>query len=183
MEQYSLNDTEYAPAAEGAILSLDYSQDFNAFSNTGLNAPLYGIALEQDGNFYDGPAFTGSNFFWLHSEVSQLRASDFGLPHNGESNMQGPHPDFSTAGQPIRFGFYVYETNYSTPFESESGVDNWDVTLHVVPEPAAPTSLGALLLLSALRRRRAVRLRTDRDERHVIWIEPGTAARREVRAI
>ena len=74
----------------------------------------------------------------------------------------GPGPDFSSSGGPIQFGFRAGislicnapETSFCTATNIVTGLDNYNLTLTVVPLPAAGWLLGSGLLgLAVLRRR------------------------------
>jgi hypothetical protein len=152
------NTANYTPSTSGAIGSLSFSID-GAIENSSTNSPLSERpVVYQDGSYYFGPQNLLPSGFstWTSDAVSNLTATDF-------SDLPGSaHPDFSSAGDPIEFG-YSLET-FSTPANasaSESGFfygianDNWSITLTpAVPEPAS-ISIGALVAAALLARRRA----------------------------
>lgn len=146
----SLYNNAFNPV-NGAIVSVDYAQDFRVISNNQPDPIVFGIALEQGGFLYLGPAFTNSDTSWTSEHLSNLGATDFA---NQSLVLGAPHPYFAAGTLPINFGFYVAESSYPIGFHSVSGVDNWQVTLHVdVPEPRTGRLSPALLLaLLALRR-------------------------------
>jgi hypothetical protein len=62
---------------------------------------------------------------WLSVVLTGLTADDF-IPGTGT------HPDFSSSGGVIGFGFARSNTNPGgTSIETQHGVDNWSFTLHV----------------------------------------------------
>jgi hypothetical protein len=137
---------------DGAIVSVDYAQDFRVISNNQPDPIVFGLALEQGGSLYLGPAFTSSDTSWTREQITSLSATDF---VNQSLVMGAPHPYFGAGTLPINFGFYVAESSYPVGFHSVSGIDNWQVTLHVdVPEPGLGCIASALVLaLVACRRR------------------------------
>jgi hypothetical protein len=100
----------------------------------------YSFALEQGGTRY---YTTASDFFypiWQPYQSLNLTAADFDtspLVSLGVSN--GQQPDFSSSGAPITFGYALGNTYVSGTgtLVSAHGADNWAVTVHAVPVPAA----------------------------------------------
>ncbi|MEO8028598.1 MAG: hypothetical protein ABI823_19100 [Bryobacteraceae bacterium] len=115
----------YNPSSQGAISTVDFlydSEEVSAASPSGATAVL--ILLVFQNNTYYVTNF--SDLFtpgWSHFIRAGLSSGSF-HPLQG-STLE--HPDFSSAGAPIQFGFYTVTT---TPGTTHLGVDNFTVTLH-----------------------------------------------------
>jgi PEP-CTERM motif len=142
----------YNPAS-GAISALDFSQDRNVTFTSGTviqsNAAATAL-LQQGGKFYRdtivGPAFSAGT--WQTISAAGLQASDFSLYDFATNTIDSTqHPDFSSAGSVINFGFRTgldHTNTLGTGF-FDSLSDNLSFTLTTVPEPS---SLG--LVMTAL---------------------------------
>ena len=137
---YSLNQNAiWDPSVQGEILSLDYSEDGQLFLATGgATVSRGGPALLQGGTLYHYSAFNISNpSAWSLLSVTGATSTNF--VQLGTSN----HPDFTSTGSLITFGYLRANSTPSVVgYTTESGIDNWSLTLSV-PEPA----LLALLLV------------------------------------
>lgn len=119
--------------------------------------------LFQDGNYYIGPYDSQTASVWTQYSYTDFTASDFGPSF-------GPHPNFSSTGGPIEFGF---ETSNTAPCfvpcaATSSGIDNLSITIFntqaAAPSPEPNTwvlmlvgfgGLGLALLRRAGKGRRA----------------------------
>jgi len=145
-------DAIYDPAALGAILNLDYTEDYRHFSGPSLGQ-LAGPSLVQDGIAYRTDGFvTPSPSAWVTQTVFSLAASDF-FRIDGLAGT----PNFSITGDPIQFGFVrgngqTAGAGYSTSV----GIDNWafTITSSEIPEPASLVLLAPVTILLSGRRRR-----------------------------
>jgi len=153
----------YDPSSSGAIDSIDYSEDG---IHLGSEGALPGLgqaaspALLQDGIFYrltpSSPGyFSNPPTGWMSHGVSGLVAADFISVGGGLS------PDFSVNGSPISFGFWRGISHPAgNPVQSQfGGIDNWNLTINLVPEPTTLGLLGMSLCGFAL----AARGRHTRD--------------------
>jgi len=143
------NSAVYNPSTQGAILSIDYSEDAILLDGTGTLGA--GPAIIQGGKvFAQGFGTVGPT--WTHRTFNNLHQSTFQHFH-GEPGSA--FPDFSATGGPITFGFW--RGNAEGTFSMTTGIDNWSMTLHTnsVPEPSALT-LAVGCGLALLRRRRGV---------------------------
>lgn len=130
----------YDPATMGEILSIDYSEDaLRIVGSQGV-----GVALCQAGECYaKGVASTGSLTGWQTVQSGLLTADDFQLVVNGVGFDDTMHPDFSSSGAEIQFGFYrstgcKWGSNTGYPCGAatqEGGIDNWSVTIRHAPAP------------------------------------------------
>ena len=108
------------------------------------------MAILQDGVAYLDEFFvTPSSTAWLTRSRAGLGASNFGVFDigsgvNGIDFSQGP--DLSASGSPIQLGFVTWLrcSGCSSSFTSETGYDNFSVT--VIPEPSAAILIGLGLL-------------------------------------
>jgi hypothetical protein len=93
----------YDPSSQGAIKTIDYSEDAILFSGSQSWSP----ALMQGGAYY--------------------------LPLPTSSFLQyplfGANPDFSGSGGPITFGFVRGSLTVGPPGTAEGGIDNWFITV------------------------------------------------------
>lgn len=137
--------TMYDASASGAIGSVDFSIDAQWLA--GIGGQGEGIALgamQGSSLYYADYDITGSTGFWNTFTSSGLVASDF-VSFNG-----GGPIDFSAGGAPIRFGFVVGNYAPDQAYFNTVIFDNFSVTIHTVPAPAA----GALLLAGLVARRK-----------------------------
>lgn len=137
----------YTPATQGGIGSLDFSEDARV-SPSALGATAAGYVARQAGNYYFTPYFLVTSSAWTH-DTMHIAAADFGL-FTSSPNIVNPdfsqHPDFTTAGAPLQFGFVRVNSNdfNGGSYQNSSDTDNWSVTVNTAqtPEP------GALALLA-----------------------------------
>lgn len=129
----------YDPAAQGAIATIDYSEDHRLFaefaqpnSDVGAN-----IALRQGDRVFTQiltalPTVRENE--WRTLTLTGLRRADF-------AQVSGPPcpptqcPDFSASGQPITFGYRRLSAINELPSVTlfDHGIDNWRVTVHRAP--------------------------------------------------
>lgn len=141
-------DAMYDPQTQGAIASVDYSEFSKEIYDqvSGVNQAT-GAALFQGGIFYQGGGAHTENTNWDQISLTGLTALNF-----IDNDYSGLHPDFSSSGDPINFGFY--RANHISLMQI-AGIDNWSVTVNPVPLPAAVWLLGSgLLALGAWRKLR-----------------------------
>jgi hypothetical protein len=149
----------YDPSVSGAIKSVRYSVDFagdrHDSNQFGDFRPVLksGLVLEQDGAYYvtnllsfdNSPQwFTLTDAGFEFPPPQEGKDADDFWPYYGS----GLHPDFSSAGGPIQFGYLVDFTDDIRGPGSSVGnvyVDNWRVDLEIVPEPAARKLIAAIL--------------------------------------
>jgi hypothetical protein len=86
------------------------------------------------------------------SDFSNLYQSYYLLPGGGPA-----HPDFSSSGGVIEFGYFTANNSTGGGFTTYSGIDNWTVDIAPpagVPEPGTLALLGTGMLGLLARRRR-----------------------------
>jgi len=122
----------YNLATQGAIDSISYSYDLNAFT-TGISGAIgYDLLVYQDNSYYVSNIEDVSTAnSWVNFSHDGLLAPDFTLVDGA-----GPtHPDFSTSGSNLTFGFASGNgTAFGTGF-TDSGLDNFSLTV-ATPEPS-----------------------------------------------
>lgn len=135
----------YDPAEDGAIASIAYSEDTKTNSLGWGNQIGGAMALRQDAILYYGGYRIDAGSAWTTHSASSLTANDF-ISLSGTS-----HPDFSSEGSPIIFGFFrasSQPSGHNWITEVAGGTDNWQVTVTSVPEPTTMSllivGLGAL---------------------------------------
>ncbi len=114
----------YDPKTQGAIDSITYSED-----NISLpNAQATGPAIRQDGIIYWADPVTVQHADWKTHTWAGLTEADFVVPSDSSK-----HPDFSSAGSTVEFGFFRANSGsgYSGGWIS-AGIDNWCVSVHSV---------------------------------------------------
>jgi hypothetical protein len=137
----------YNPQTQGAIDSISYSEDSIMFSGYG-EGQATGPALMQDGKIFYGlsplpPHYLMSNqSSWTHQTLTSLQADSFYL--SGPLWMGSEHPDFSSLGDPIVFGFFRSNGSAGGGYTIIAGIDNWSVNVN--PGGATIPAPGALLL-------------------------------------
>jgi hypothetical protein len=111
----------YEPQLQGAIERINYQLDSAFFSN-GSYAQHF--LLRQDGRtfYYSMPGVSGN---WQTDTATSLTAINF-----YDRQERGIHPDFSSSGGPIEFGFsrqvFIVSGN---SFVGRHGADNWSVEI------------------------------------------------------
>jgi hypothetical protein len=150
----------YEPASQGDLVAIDYSEagrilSFpwpDAFSTT---QPV----VVQAGQVYRSPSFirfiaANSTHTWEVKSLLQLTAADFILVGGSQTD----HPDFSSSGGPLQFGFTRNNSRGATqpPVPSdqdlviEQGVDRWQLILHrqeVDPPNQPPVAVDDIYVL------------------------------------
>ena len=147
------NGATYDPAIQGAIQAIDYTINYMNLQTIGVGMD-FAMTLKQDGNTYHNfREQSGTVPGWKTEADFGLQASSFGLmiPISYSFIVDfSQNPDFSDSGSPIEFGLATWRahTESDNPAIENVGFDNWSVTVHPVPEPAAFTlmALGGLLL-------------------------------------
>lgn len=121
--------TSYTPSSDGAIFSIDYSEDSILLAGGGSgqhSAP----ALRQNGKFYTllpgAGAFPTPDPVWTPHSLTGLTQNDFRTLASASD-----HPDFSATGTRIEVGFMrlVSVAAGSSGGEWRGGIDNWRMTL------------------------------------------------------
>jgi hypothetical protein len=121
--------TAYFPSSDGAIYSVDYSEDSILLSGGG-NGQYSAPALKQNGKLYTlvpgAGAFPTLETAWAPHSLTGLKQNDFRTIASASE-----HPDFSATGSRIEVGFMRV---HSVPAGSAGGtrtggIDNWRITL------------------------------------------------------
>ena len=135
----------YDPSASGAITGLDLSFDSKLLSGSSSAILLY---VEQNGEQFVNSDASGFNVYnytttnWATTAFTGLTEADF----RGASGT----PDFSDLGNPINFGFYVYNGVGSGQMTSSIALDNWSVSVANAVAVAVPAPAAFWLMVSGL---------------------------------
>lgn len=124
---HQYNDGSYNPSTQGPIDSLDYSED--RIYHDPL-APGYSIGAKagivQNGVVYLTEPLNVYNSTWETRSLTGLTADDF-----VDEESRSLHPDFSSSGGEILFGYVRANTNTGgNPYSRDHGIDNWVVVIH-----------------------------------------------------
>ncbi len=148
-------DAIYNPKTQGAIQSIDFSEDSILFGGWYLGQSS-GIALWQDDRFYLAGGVGPQVESWTQKQQTNLQQHDFfrytDNPQNFLDFSINGQPDFSENGSPIQFGFFRSNSVCQTcnAVAVHAGIDNWKVTVHTEDPPAStpePSTLVGILLL------------------------------------
>ena len=137
----------YDPGTQGAITSIDYSEDGIMYTGFG-NGQTTGPALIQNGKVYyylnhdsHSGLYANSRTWSRISEVGATEADFVTFCEGFRCINWDDNPDFSENGSPIRFGFYRHDS--LGPYVIDGGIDNWSLTIHQKPKR---TKVYALLV-------------------------------------
>ncbi|MBI4764615.1 MAG: hypothetical protein HY787_08420 [Deltaproteobacteria bacterium] len=145
------NTAIYNPAVEGAIDTVDWTLDAKAIINYADIGVAFSVVLQQDGrNYIPNPTIPVGSYYRLNNSYSWsrfgatgMRASDFyDLADFLSSGTLVNHPDFSSSGKPILFGFITANDNSTATASRASGFDNWQTTLNPVTNSAPVAEAG-----------------------------------------
>jgi hypothetical protein len=149
----------YNPAVSGAIGTINYSEDAACTSGCFGAGQSTGPALLQGGNYYVyiPSIVTGPGLSFAPHAASGLTANDFGLvavTTGGQLANPAVHPNFSSSGLPIQFGFLRANgsSNGGAGYTLAAAIDNWQISIFAAAAPppspgAAIPTLGELQLI------------------------------------
>ncbi len=127
-------DATWDPATDGPITSLTLQIDTQRVLGSGQTL---NVAVLQNGQYYAAPltsVSTGSNSSWQPVTLGPYTAADFARQEDGvcPPGNQSAHPDFTTTGSLIKFGFAVGNPGNVTSITQR--YDNF--RLNVLGDPA-----------------------------------------------
>jgi len=140
----------YDPSTQGAITGITYRIDLET---TNAEGAAYFALISQSGNYYLETQHTGNATpnTWLTENIV-LDLSDFVRftisPAHTFVVDANSHPDFSSNGSPMTFGYEVTAGGAGF-FTSITGIDNDPIILTVVPSAVPEPSTTMLALLGA----------------------------------
>ena len=148
------NSAVVSPALVQGITSIDYRDDFRCQVADGCFGAGQSITaiIKQGGKFYSS-AFaisSGVTSVWTSAELLSLTETDFFEIDENAANagvilIGTSHPDLSSAGAPIQFGYARVNGNIVSTVTG--GVDNWSVIVTTVAAPVPALSEGSLIAL------------------------------------
>jgi hypothetical protein len=145
-----MNAAQYNPQTQGAITDVSESFDNIQFAGGQGIAP----AVEQNGiDYFDSAYDTSYPTLWTTFNWNDLQASSYST-----SSDPNAHPDFSSSGTAVTFGFWTANAPVGDRVTS-TGYDNFTVTIQGpqgTPEPGAVSLFIASAVAGRLlwRRRR-----------------------------
>jgi hypothetical protein len=142
--EYFLNSMfVYNPATQGAIGSINLSQDVNMQSGGGVQAESAAFLISQGGNLYFlNIPVTANAGVWETASMSGTQASNWDLITNVSTlaTNTAEHPNFSSG--PLQFGFVTgWISSSSFDYSSIQLVDNLSITVNAEPTPEPATLL------------------------------------------
>jgi hypothetical protein len=144
----------YDPSVSGAVATVDYSEDSILFVGAG-DGQATSPAILQAGDYFflQWDLFLYANqSVWTPQSLTELTPIDFRTLLDASS-----HPDFSTDGAQITFGFVRANSTRDFGYSNQAGIDNWSVSLHTetipIPSPIGLVALPLSLFLFISRRR------------------------------
>jgi hypothetical protein len=132
---HAYTPSTYAPAAQGAIYTIDSSIDCAVVAlSPGLARvdPTFAVTFEQAGRLYRlGLWSTGCTSAWGTVDRRSTQADEIVLLSGPPCGADERCPDFTAAGAPLRFGFMtvVRTPSASVAGTLDLGIDNWKVTV------------------------------------------------------
>ncbi len=154
-----LNNTAfYTPSVQGAITSIDYSEDSINFTPDTIvpgNGQGSGLLIFQNSKYYRQQTpmlimpYSGFSS-WTFNPALGLTAADFAEVTLAGVVNPGSNPDFSAAGSTMQLGF-ARGNSGNSGYNTDCGIDNWHVT--IVPAPGAMAMMGLGGLVCVRRRR------------------------------
>ena len=138
----------YTPSTQGAIADIALKLDSNFFSQNAGVGLTTGILVEQNSLFYAyqmTQPFILSGTGWHPMTLPATAGPSAAVLFNGVG-FSG-HPDFSSSGAPIDFGFYEEigaGAGASINIQANTGEDNWSVTIDSMVPEASTWVISAL---------------------------------------
>lgn len=135
------NNAIYNPSTQGAIISVDYSEDAATAPTSG--SQVSGPAILQGGQYFlrcTGILTPNSADGWQTQTSLGLLATDFCLMDATGTPNPTMHPNFSSSGGQMQLGFF--RGNVIGPhnaIQPTAGIDNWSVTINNNQPHAVPT--------------------------------------------
>jgi hypothetical protein len=121
----------YDPSTQGAITSIDIQYDYIDLPPS-IGGTQNGILISQSGHNYIRPVDSSLWTTWNTHSLAGLLSSDSGWSDVSASGVATGHPDYSSAGGTMQFGYYTFNWSLAQGFDVQRfwGVDNFQVTVH-----------------------------------------------------
>lgn len=116
----------YDPSVQGAIATIDYSEDARRVTS----GQLTGLAVRQAGKVYYTQADVFTNPAWTRVEQLAIVPGNF-AEITADGPVQGSRPDFSASGGPLEVGFIRANSNGNGggAYSVTGDIDNWEVRI------------------------------------------------------
>ena len=125
----------YAPGDQGPIASIAFSCDFIEFNPPSTGAQVgFGILLQQGGTNFIVFNTSGSTN-WMPTNQPFLTAASFFNIDTATGKKGLAHPDFSTNGSDIAFGYITATSSSAGAITNQCGLDNYSVAIVSVQPP------------------------------------------------
>jgi hypothetical protein len=117
--------------------SITYDADVEATGAPYPTNSAYSCLCYQGGNYYVGPGLgvgpTPQNTWESGPAITGIVASNFSLLDMTNLTLDSTHhPDFSSSGGVVTFGFYTYGNQAAAIYTQTQwgGIDNWSITVY-----------------------------------------------------
>jgi len=128
------DDAEYNPSIQGAIISINFSFDIILTEADSSNSIEYRPLIYQNGFFYTLTSLSSNLTInnWQHFSFNNLNEGDFELI----SDSGFEHPNFLSNAPPLKFGIFARHGTFVSKAKTESGIDNWSVSISMGSDSA-----------------------------------------------
>jgi hypothetical protein len=136
---HGFNAAAYNPSIQGALLEVEFSEDAISLPGS-AGGQSSGPAIRQNGVVYVTDWYGTTATTWTNHHLTHLTQADFHLYDDPTV-----HPDFSSSGGEMGFGFFRGNSTYSGGYTTICGIDNWQMILTTdTPSPVEEGSWGRI---------------------------------------
>ena len=125
----------YSPKSEGPIAAVSFSCDFIEFNPPSAGAQVgFGLLVQQGGTNFIVFNSSGSTS-WITTNQPGLSAAAFFNIDTATGKKGNAHPDFSSQGSDIAFGYITVTSSAAGAITNQCGIDNYSVTVFTAQPP------------------------------------------------